>query len=609
VEGIPFIIIYAIILAILPKTIQMTLFSKKMIFNTAAISLSIITMGIALIYICKSVEKFQMGVPCGSAICSGDTPVCLNGVCSPYVNKALPNGTTVDEAMYIQPIMNTIPNPDTYINRVLPIYRAFAPTPIYGRYIRIRPSISSGDGNLYLSQIMVYGPPVVVAPVTQDQNSATVRTGGNTSVISPSNLHKIPINIAAGKPVFATSTLSGTNVLAASSITDGTASTRSPGWAAANNSRLTQYIDVDLGSTMQVYSFVIYGREDCCADNMLGLRVQVLTTNNADATPVIEIKLPIKDKQQRLLFISSNKTYPTDLRNFGLTDKQAAIAYVTLQTDILTLFNTDPVTKMIDGPNLSNQLKPLTGVITQSAFPFDRNLTISTHIQYFGMIKFTSTLINASLPTRSDPVASYPDTPRSWDNIDILSNLKGTKTLPQIKTQADPVIVNMNDDPVKINNRALEMGSNKYNSDKSSVGSGEMDEAAKATLRQKGFVALEVGINCPVGSSKLTCQNPTKDYCVKPGVDCSVILECPPGWHKTDCFESVSIESSIRADLNMSVPRVKTCVKNGKKCYTNEFSKEKALFDMAALANNKDLGPGSINEIIRRVNCATIIDC
>ena len=128
-----------------------------------------------------------------------------------------------------------------------------------GRYIRIKPSLNDGDGFMYLSQVMVY------------------------------NL--LGINIALGKPTYATSTLEGSSP--PSSVVDGTTellnSTKI--WHSASSNRNYEFLEIDLGSSQPISSIRILGRGDCgndigCNERMLNLRVEINNHTTDEARDV-----------------------------------------------------------------------------------------------------------------------------------------------------------------------------------------------------------------------------------------------------------------------------------------------------------------------------------
>ena len=124
-----------------------------------------------------------------------------------------------------------------------------------GRYVRIRPSIVGGDGIMSISQIMVF--------------------------------NILGVNVAKGKNVYASSSMPGSK--SPSIITDGTTSTRGVTnvWESAIPDRTSQFIEVDLGSSLAISAVRILGRNDCppeepCQNRMLDLRVEINTTTTSD---------------------------------------------------------------------------------------------------------------------------------------------------------------------------------------------------------------------------------------------------------------------------------------------------------------------------------------
>jgi len=124
-----------------------------------------------------------------------------------------------------------------------------------GRYIRLKPSVGIADGYIHLSQIMVFD--------------------------------LIGRNVAAGKPVFASSSLNGT--APASILVDGSTVKRvSPNiWHSATANRNTEFVEIDLGSEFAIDSIRVIGRNDCpisyknCQQRMLNIRIEI----SPDTTP------------------------------------------------------------------------------------------------------------------------------------------------------------------------------------------------------------------------------------------------------------------------------------------------------------------------------------
>jgi len=176
---------------------------------------------------------------------------------------------------------------------------SYIPT-ISARYVRIRPPTVGGDGILTLSQVIV--------------NDATMA------------------NIALNKTVFATSSFAGNGGAAApSSIIDGTTALKSwPYWASAGGwpaaasdpawarARISDYIEIDLGSSILIDSVVVYASADYdgsnpAYDRVKGIRVQLLNTNGPNASVISEQVLPLSVSRQAVTFSIKTLTpkYPT----------------------------------------------------------------------------------------------------------------------------------------------------------------------------------------------------------------------------------------------------------------------------------------------------------
>ena len=124
---------------------------------------------------------------------------------------------------------------------------------IQGRFIRLKPSVKSGDGWINLSQVIV-----------KSESEA---------------------NVARNRPVFATSTIRGG--ADPSVVVDGTLRPRNfPGiWQSKSGNRSEEFFEIDLGSRKNISSIQVIGRDNCnshqsCMDRMLGLRIEV----NEDST-------------------------------------------------------------------------------------------------------------------------------------------------------------------------------------------------------------------------------------------------------------------------------------------------------------------------------------
>ena len=106
-----------------------------------------------------------------------------------------------------------------------------------GRYIRIRPSLSLGDGFLNITQVIV-------------NDSA-----GN--------------NLALNKPVYSTS--KHPSFPPATFVTNGTLTPSTTFFHSGTGDRATEFLEIDLGASYAISSIRILGRGDCCAGTGAGI--------------------------------------------------------------------------------------------------------------------------------------------------------------------------------------------------------------------------------------------------------------------------------------------------------------------------------------------------
>jgi hypothetical protein len=204
---------------------------------------------------------------------------------------------------------------------------------IYGRYIRIMPAETNGDGTINLAQIMAYG--------VGTANIAQGKTITSTNTLSGSPAPTILVN----------GTISAPQKLASGKIwsSDGTRSMR---------------LEIDLGSIQMITKVRIIGRSDCCTsdtspDRIKGIRVVVLKDLTTDVpTTGTCVKKPVPifptgttvDEQAKIgdiilagmngqtalnILRGIKASTATSLTNYGLTDSQAAAAYNKLYTENL----------------------------------------------------------------------------------------------------------------------------------------------------------------------------------------------------------------------------------------------------------------------------------
>jgi hypothetical protein len=129
-----------------------------------------------------------------------------------------------------------------------------------GQYVRLRPSLTSGDGWLQVSQVVI-----------KDATGT---------------------NIALGKPVFTTSVYcQGGGCYQPGTVTvDGVLTPRSGSnvWEPMTGNRATEYMEVDLGSVVAISSIQVQGRPDCCLDRMKDMRIEInQVAKQADAPQTI----------------------------------------------------------------------------------------------------------------------------------------------------------------------------------------------------------------------------------------------------------------------------------------------------------------------------------
>jgi Concanavalin A-like lectin/glucanases superfamily len=143
-----------------------------------------------------------------------------------------------------------------------------------GRYIRLRPSLTNGDGFINLSQVIVYD--------------------------------ALGQNISKGKNTYATSSISGTKP--SSIVVDGTTDIRSVPdiWHSNSRNRDTEFFEIDLGSNETVFAVRIIGRKGCpipnmCENRMLGLRLEIRDTTTVEAMKAYE------SKPQKVADLSGNQ--------------------------------------------------------------------------------------------------------------------------------------------------------------------------------------------------------------------------------------------------------------------------------------------------------------
>jgi hypothetical protein len=138
-----------------------------------------------------------------------------------------------------------------------------------GRYVRVRPSLTAGDGFINLSQVIVY------------------------DVLGQ--------NVSEGKGTYATSSISGTK--SSSVIVDGSTDVRTipDVWHSNTRARDKEFIEIDLGANFTIIAIRVIGRKGCplpnmCENRMLGLRIEISDTTTPEAKKAYYSRPPEKNK-------------------------------------------------------------------------------------------------------------------------------------------------------------------------------------------------------------------------------------------------------------------------------------------------------------------------
>jgi len=253
-----------------------------------------------------------------------------------------------------------------------------------GRYIRIRPSTSLGDGSLYLSQVIVI--------------DSTGR------------------NIALGKPVYATSTVNGAP--SASMVTNGMclfpgsdtagAAPNGSGWYSAGRN---DYLEIDLGSPVAITSVrLIQGANFTNAsanDRTSQTRFEINTTTDAAATASYTATLTRQSDEAKLT---------------------ASGALMTVLTLKVITYGGDGTSDSVDGPLETAQFSNPAGIVMDSTgniFVVDFNTNMIRKITLDGMV---SIFAGSGVPETTDGTgtAAAFNSPYGMD-IDSENNLYVTE--------------------------------------------------------------------------------------------------------------------------------------------------------------------------------------
>ena len=248
---------------------------------------------------------------------------------------------------------------------------------IYGRYVRVMPSASRGDGFFGLSQVIV--------------NDAT----GANIALNKSTTETARFGGGGGGP---------------SIIVDGTTTVRGwPNiWHSPSDGARSHYWQVDLGSVQMVTSVRVIARGDYGEklgiaagqpDRTTGMRVIVMQTPSdtpsaqgvcmAEPTPVYpsgstvieqELLKPmilngLNGQAAFNIYRALQSSIPSSLTQYGLTDSQSANAYISLYTKNLSNQRMD---KTLTDTQYFAAINTIKEVTTMAALPFNAADTLRT---------------------------------------------------------------------------------------------------------------------------------------------------------------------------------------------------------------------------------------
>jgi hypothetical protein len=182
-----------------------------------------------------------------------------------FIVKSLdkPSGSQI--TLQAQPDVGNDPSNGSFTLTTTDFDQTIKVNEFLGRYVRLRPSLTNGDGFINLSQVIVY------------------------DVLGQ--------NISEGKATYATSSISGTKP--SSIIVDGNTTVRTipDVWHSNSRNREKEFIEIDLGSNQTIVGIRVIGRKGCplpnmCENRMLGLRVEIRDTTTEEAVRAYHSRPP-----------------------------------------------------------------------------------------------------------------------------------------------------------------------------------------------------------------------------------------------------------------------------------------------------------------------------
>ena len=336
-----------------------------------------------------------------------------------------------------------------------------------GRYVRLRPSLVSGDGFVQVSQVVI-----------KDATGT---------------------NIARGKPVFTTSVYCdrGSCFQQGSATVDGVLTPRagSGSWQPMTGNRTTEYMEVDLGSVVAISSIQVQGRPDCCNgihgnDRMTGMRIEINQTARAadTAAPTIANQ-PITftgDIDDAAYFSLANPIRSVTTVASIPYDKAATLAYYMRfnKGDIQV-----PVLDSTGNPMLGEGGIPRFNKIADNGETAATNIIMSvTKVKAVDPNASASSATKAAT-TSAEGVAGYnvPAPPNTSD-----WSAKSLNQVPQQKTainlgNQEPIIVDPDTTDEQITAEAKEKGS--FKSAPSTISTAVMKGATESTIANTGYSA------------------------------------------------------------------------------------------------------------------------
>jgi hypothetical protein len=383
-----------------------------------------------------------------------------------------------------------------------------------GRYVRLRPSLVSGDGFVQVSQVVI-----------KDASGT---------------------NIARGKPVFTTSVYcnGGSCFQQGSATVDGVLTPRagSGAWQPMTGNRTTEYMEVDLGSVVAISSIQVQGRPDCCNgihgnDRMTGMRIEINQTARAadTAAPTIANQ-PVAmngDINDTTYFSLANAIRSVTTVASIQYDKAATLAdYMKFNKGDIQVPDLDSTGNPVLEPVLDSTGKPVPVTVLDSAgnpisnqartqkfkkIPDNGETAATTIIMSVTKLKAVDPNASASSATKAtttgDPDINYPggvpgyDLPAPPNTTDWSAN--SLKNIPQ-QTAA----INLGDQaPIEVKDpttsdaeiKDLMRGKNSFESNPSIVDPAVMEGAAEKVMSSARYTApsqSESGVAGVTGAQK-----------------------------------------------------------------------------------------------------------